>query len=130
MARCCNACRPTVSAPGRLAPSSGPAHPEPARTATATDALSPPDETVTLVEDDVDSEAEPGETEPPPTAELPPHPFVDKSDEEREKMLLEDPASLGPVSVGATNAGALFGGEKMPYGDRWRLVDQEQSWGW
>ncbi len=87
------------------------------------------EESEPLVQDEIETEPEPGETEPPPQVEQPPHPFADTSDEELEKMLLEDPASLGPVSIGKTNAGALFNGEQMPNGDRWDVVNPRETWG-
>ncbi len=46
-----------------------------------------------------------------------------------EELLSKDPAALGPMSLGATNAGALFNGVRMPEGDRWELVDPAHAWG-
>lgn len=58
-----------------------------------------------------------------------PHPFEDLTDDELEKMLVEDPASLGSMSVGRTSAGALFNAVQMPEGDQWNLVRANESWG-
>lgn len=89
-------------------------------------------------EDDgeVDDEVDDGEVddgvELPPVeeaADRPPHPFADLSDEELEAMLLEDPESLGSMSLGRTSGGALRNPVKMPEGPGWEVVDPPHSYG-
>jgi penicillin-insensitive murein endopeptidase len=70
---------------------------------------------------------EPGEL--PPAVEQAPHPFAELTDEQLEQMLLEDPASLGAVSVGRPNGGALVGGVPMPEGAYWEVVNPRETWG-
>ncbi|XXX75663.1 penicillin-insensitive murein endopeptidase [Sorangium sp. So ce134] len=56
-------------------------------------------------------------------------PLAAMTDAQIEELLAKDPAALGPMSVGATNAGALFNGIRMPESDRWELVDPGHAWG-
>ena len=56
-------------------------------------------------------------------------PFVDMSDDEIARLLDEDPAALGPMSVGYTNSGALFNGVAMPEGEHWEIVNASETWG-
>ncbi|WP_437754665.1 LysM peptidoglycan-binding domain-containing protein [Sorangium sp. So ce1389] len=56
-------------------------------------------------------------------------PLAAMSEAQIEELLAKDPAVLGPMSVGATNAGALFNGIRMPESDRWELVDPGHAWG-
>jgi penicillin-insensitive murein endopeptidase len=77
--------------------------------------------------DDLDDGVGPDEAGPP--VERPPHPLVDLSDEELEAKLLEDPESLGPISLGRTSSGALFNGVQMPEGDQWNVVNPRETWG-
>jgi penicillin-insensitive murein endopeptidase len=51
------------------------------------------------------------------------------SDQEIEERLRDDPASLGPMSVGTTNAGALVNGVQMPKGEHWDVIDPSLAWG-
>jgi penicillin-insensitive murein endopeptidase len=57
------------------------------------------------------------------------HPLAALDDEELEAMVLRDPASLGSMSVGAPNAGALFNGVQLPESPLWKLADPAHAWG-
>lgn len=74
-------------------------------------------------EDDVELPAEPGAGTPARS------PLAAMTEAQIEELLANDPAALGPMSVGATNAGALFNGVRMPESDRWELVDPGHAWG-
>lgn len=56
-------------------------------------------------------------------------PLAAMTEAQIEELFSKDPAALGPMSLGATNAGALFNGVRMPEGDRWELVDPAHAWG-
>ncbi|WP_437875962.1 LysM peptidoglycan-binding domain-containing protein [Sorangium sp. So ce513] len=73
--------------------------------------------------DDVALPAEPGAGAPARS------PLAAMTDAQIEELLANDPAALGSMSVGATNAGALFNGIRMPESDRWELVDPGHAWG-
>ncbi len=79
-------------------------------------------------DDDDCAESDPGAT-PPPVVERPPHPLADASDAELEARLLSEPEQLGSMSLGRTNAGALYGGVPMPSSERWRIVNARETWG-
>lgn len=73
-----------------------------------------------------------------PELDLPPEPGVgvvvrsplaEMTEAEIEEKILKDPAALGSLSVGFTNAGALFNGVQMPEDERWELVDPSHAWG-
>lgn len=78
------------------------------------------------LDDDVE---EPLSAPPPPKKQRPVHPFAQLSDADLEKMYKDDPASVGPMSVGATNAGGLINGIQMPRSDHWVLIDPANAWG-
>ena len=50
------------------------------------------------------------------------------SDEELRRRFDEDVESLGPVSVGRPDAGALINGMAMPKGERWEIFDPSRAW--
>ena len=79
-------------------------------------------------DDDDCAEPEAGAT-PPPVVARPRHPFADATDAELEALLLADPDQLGSMSLGRTNAGALFGGVPMPASERWLIVNVRETWG-
>jgi penicillin-insensitive murein endopeptidase len=56
-------------------------------------------------------------------------PIADLGADEIRRRLKEDPASLGSMSIGAPNRGALFNGVQMPLGDRWMLADAPNAYG-
>lgn len=58
-----------------------------------------------------------------------PHPLADVDDAELERRLLNTPASLGPISLGRPNSGALFNAVPMPKGPLWRVVNPRETWG-
>jgi penicillin-insensitive murein endopeptidase len=45
------------------------------------------------------------------------------------KLLEQDPAALGSVSLGRPNRGAVLNAVQMPEGELWELVDPGRSWG-
>jgi murein endopeptidase len=57
------------------------------------------------------------------------HPLDGWSQEKIDQALAQDPASLGPISLGYPNGGALFNGIQMPNGDGWELQDPAHAWG-
>lgn len=56
-------------------------------------------------------------------------PLAGLSDAEIEEKLKQDPASLGSISLGATNAGRLINGVQMPDGEGWQNIDRARAWG-
>jgi murein endopeptidase len=56
-------------------------------------------------------------------------PLAGMTDAEVEERFRRDPSSLGPISAGSPNAGALLNGVQMPEDERWVLVDPERAWG-
>ncbi|HUH05999.1 MAG TPA: penicillin-insensitive murein endopeptidase [Kofleriaceae bacterium] len=80
-------------------------------------------------------EEEVSETAPLPVVVAPaqperaPHPFADLSDDELESMLVNDPTSLGSISLGRTSGGALFNPVTIPPGPYWKIVNRTQTWG-
>jgi murein endopeptidase len=48
---------------------------------------------------------------------------------ELETRYKKDPASVGPLSLGAPNAGALVNGVQMPKSDKWIVQDPSCAWG-
>lgn len=67
------------------------------------------------------------------TEDLPPPPGPAEgprmSRQEACRLLEEDRAALGSLSLGCFNAGALFNGVQMPKGERWIIVRPAESWG-
>lgn len=57
------------------------------------------------------------------------HPLAALDDQELEAMILRDPTSLGSMSVGAPNGGALFNSVQLPESPLWRLADPAHAWG-
>jgi murein endopeptidase len=57
------------------------------------------------------------------------HPLDGWSRSKLEAALARDPASLGSMSIGSTNGGALFNGVQMPTNVGWELVDPDRAWG-
>lgn len=69
------------------------------------------------------------ETEAPPDATIAvPHPLDGIPNEEIDRRVTQDPASLGPMSVGRPNAGRLINGVQMPEGDGWEIVAPGAAW--
>jgi penicillin-insensitive murein endopeptidase len=58
-----------------------------------------------------------------------PHPLEGVGRDELERMLLEDRAALGPMSVGRPNAGALYNGVRLPRSDGYTVIDPVNAWG-
>jgi penicillin-insensitive murein endopeptidase len=82
-------------------------------------------------EEEIDDgfEGSPEGAPPPVPAPPPPSPLLKLTDKEIEERMRRDPASLGSLSVGAPNAGALVNGVPMPKGDRWVLISPAGAWG-
>jgi len=57
------------------------------------------------------------------------HPLASLDDEQIEKLVLEDPASLGSMSVGAPNGGAQYNSVQLPESTFWKLADPDHAWG-
>lgn len=53
----------------------------------------------------------------------------DLSDDELTRRWVEEPESLGSISVGVTEAGRLVNGVQLPRGDAWQVVDLNNAWG-
>lgn len=53
----------------------------------------------------------------------------DVSDDELARRFVEDPSSLGSVSVGLAEAGRVMNAVHMEPGDAWTLVTPENAWG-
>lgn len=53
----------------------------------------------------------------------------DLTDEELTRRWVEDPQSLGSISVGVTEAGRLVNGVPIPAGETWRVVDPNNAYG-
>ncbi len=51
------------------------------------------------------------------------------SDAELEHLLADSPEALGGLSIGGPSSGVLVGGERMPDGDEWKLVDPGRAYG-
>lgn len=104
---------------------------------TAEDPAPDPDEMANLppAEGDEDEEddllQEDVQVEPPPVAEGKPGeaPFADLTDKELKKKLAEDPASLGSMSLGRTNGGALFNAVQLQPNPMWTINNPRETWG-
>lgn len=53
----------------------------------------------------------------------------DLSDAELERRFLEDPGSLGSISVGFSEAGRVINAVQLPRGDAWVVKDPANAWG-
>jgi murein endopeptidase len=71
-------------------------------------------------------ESKSGTTTPPANQ---PHPFAKLSNKELELQWRKDPTSVGSLSVGNTNSGALQNGKQMPDDPAWKLMDPARTWG-
>jgi murein endopeptidase len=73
-----------------------------------------------------------GEDEPAadaPSGSTRPHPLDGWSDARIEQAVASDPASLGPMSVGTPNAGALVNGVQATPSKLYTLVSPGEAWG-
>jgi len=64
----------------------------------------------------------------PPTAPAR-SPLADLPADEIKRRLKDDPTSLGSISIGATNRGALFNGVQVPAGEHWSMTDPGNAYG-
>lgn len=65
---------------------------------------------------------------PPRPAAEPGHPLDGLQSSELERRLLDEPESLGSVSVGSPNQGALFNGVKVEKSELFEPVDPDNAW--
>jgi hypothetical protein len=79
--------------------------------------------------DNDEGEGEPSESLAPPSASALPHPLDGWSDERIERAVSTDLASLGPMSVGTPNAGALLNGVQAVASPLYTLVSPGGAWG-
>ncbi|RMH38572.1 MAG: LysM peptidoglycan-binding domain-containing protein, partial [Deltaproteobacteria bacterium] len=116
----------TVRAPSRTAV---PKCPEPGALAATRAAASEEaeEEDGDEIHDEVTDDGASGEL--PPPAPPRPHPLAGLSDAELDRRVAEDLASLGPISVGRPNAGALVNGVQMPPSPEWEIVNPRETWG-
>ncbi len=64
-----------------------------------------------------------------PSGAAEPHPLSALSASELRRRLEHDPSSLGPMSVGAPNGGALVNSVQLPEDSRWERVSPGAAWG-
>jgi penicillin-insensitive murein endopeptidase len=57
------------------------------------------------------------------------NPLLALSEAEIQARFRKDPASLGPMSVGKPNAGALVNGVAMPTSTKWNVLEPGLAWG-
>jgi murein endopeptidase len=76
----------------------------------------------------LDDGIEGGTGDAPPQAQKP-HPLDGKTKAELEALLANDVASLGSMSIGSPNGGALFNAVQMPESELYELVDPAHAWG-
>jgi len=113
---------PTAPAPsGAPAPPSARAQDPEDPVPVEAEAYAAPGETI----DDYVDESPPAQLGRAPT----PHPLDDWAPEKLERAVVEDPASLGSVTIGSPNRGILLNGVQMPPGDHYELVDPPHAWG-
>jgi LysM repeat protein len=110
--------RPSTAPPGDTPNAPQAADPAVSPTPGAGDPAAEDDEGV---DDGFEEEALAGEARP--------HPLAGLDDRELERRVLEDPASLGSMSVGRPSGGSLINGVRMPAEGPWRLVSPNEAWG-
>lgn len=99
------------------------------------------DSEAVVLADDVDTSIEPaphservdldmikGEL-PTASVETKPHHLAKLSNSDIENLLLKSPDTIGAVSLGRPNRGALYGGIGMPAGDAWKIVNSRETYG-
>ncbi|MDI1445522.1 penicillin-insensitive murein endopeptidase [Polyangium sp. 6x1] len=118
--------QPVQAAAPRPAPSPTPVANEAAADPDADDEEGPDDDEAEAAEAE-GPEAEAQAPAPPPPK--PPSPLLALSVTQLEARYRSDPASVGPLSLGATNAGALVNGVQMPRSDKWIVQDPSCAWG-
>jgi penicillin-insensitive murein endopeptidase len=118
---------PAAPAPAP-APSAEPTAPAPSPTADA----DPSDDTDADdgdASDDDDDSADTGAAPSTTPTARPSNPLLALSDAEFQGRFKKDPASLGPMSVGRPNAGALVNGVNMPTSSKWTVLEPGLAWG-
>ncbi|MDI1475246.1 penicillin-insensitive murein endopeptidase [Polyangium sp. y55x31] len=101
---------------------------EPAADPDADDEEGPDDDEAEAAEEAAEA-AEAAGASPPPPAPKAPSPLLALSVTQLEARYRSDPASVGPLSLGATNAGALVNGVQMPKSEKWIVQDPSCAWG-
>jgi hypothetical protein len=131
----CFACAPRV-VPARAAANASSAEAPSAEASNTTqDAPSsepPLDDSGDTSDSDGDTDNDEGdssESVAPPSAATVPHPLDGWSDERIERAVSTDLASLGPMSVGTPNAGALVNGVQAVASPLYTLVSPGGAWG-
>ena len=124
---------PSAAGPAESRPAAEPGQPTTAANgASPSPAPNPPTDEVAIDEtgsdkDEIDDGAEtPG---PPIQGQIYKHPLDGWNKGQIEAELVLNPAALGSMSIGFTNAGALYNGVQMPEGDAWEVVDPDHAWG-
>ncbi|MFO0600780.1 MAG: penicillin-insensitive murein endopeptidase [Myxococcaceae bacterium] len=54
---------------------------------------------------------------------------TDLTDEELMRLWVEEPAKIGSISVGLTEAGRLVNGVQLSDGPAWDVIDEQNAWG-
>jgi penicillin-insensitive murein endopeptidase len=79
--------------------------------------------------DEIADEIEEEETDVVGEAQVIAHPLADVTMDGLRRMMREDFASLGSISLGKSNGGALLNGVRMPEGPRWIVRTPNLAWG-
>jgi LysM repeat protein len=93
---------------------------------------SPPSDEVDsefLEDDDGEGSDAPPSLSPVRRGVAKPHPLASVTAAELRTRLQRDPASLGPMSIGKPNGGALLNAVQLPEDPRWERVAPGASWG-
>jgi len=119
--------RPTAAAtaPSAAPKAAAPATPPPAETAAA-DA---DDDTDDGIDDDPEDTQDADDGDAVEEATPKPNPLLALTPAELETKYKKDPASVGPLSLGAPNAGALVNGVQLPKSEKWIVQDPSCAWG-
>ncbi|MRG95545.1 penicillin-insensitive murein endopeptidase [Polyangium spumosum] len=88
-----------------------------------------PDDDEAEAAEAAEAENTPPTAAPPPPQPKLPSPMLALSVEQLEARYRKDPASVGPLSLGVPNAGALVNGVQMPKSDKWIVQDPSCAWG-
>lgn len=80
-------------------------------------------------DDSLDDSEGDGDSDSPIGAPTVAHPFDGMSDADLSDAFRHHPESLGSVSIGAPNSGALMNGVRPPPSSLYRLVDPDHAWG-
>lgn len=121
---------PAAPPPRGASPPEAPANGEVA--AAAEPAPAPPSPEPPAAEDPVDpvdDGFDEGDSVPSTSVRRMSHPLDGLDDETIERMLVDEPESLGSMSVGRPSGGRLLGGVRLPESDLYEIVDPAHAWG-